>query len=197
MKPDFASILSTLRHENNLSQKKAADDLGISQALLSHYENGVREPKLEFVVKACDYYGVSTDYILGRTAERAFGGVSLHCRTEVDKRNVCAASLIISMLSEIGDEALANAAARYMSFTIYIVLCALRLKRPHYEPVFDAAMKMAEAAFVDRARHVTADPITAYKLSEEALLSKYPEQYSAMLETEDIVKKAVAQLKTE
>lgn len=36
-------------------------DLGISQALLSHYENGIREPGLAFVVKACDYYGVSAD----------------------------------------------------------------------------------------------------------------------------------------
>ena len=44
--------------------------LGISQALLSHYENGIREPGLLFVVKACDYYHVSADYLLGRTLSR-------------------------------------------------------------------------------------------------------------------------------
>jgi len=66
----FGVILSSLRKETRLSQRQAAFDLGISQALLSHYENGAREPKLEFVVKACDYYGVSADYILGRSAER-------------------------------------------------------------------------------------------------------------------------------
>ena len=66
MKTDFAEMLSSLRRERGISQKKAAKDLQISQALLSHYENGVREPKFEFVHKACLYYGVSADYILGR-----------------------------------------------------------------------------------------------------------------------------------
>ena len=66
MKSDFAAVLSDLRRERGISQKKAAYDLDVSQALLSHYENGVREPKFEFVDRACDYYGVSADYILGR-----------------------------------------------------------------------------------------------------------------------------------
>jgi len=70
MKPTFAKVLSRLRREAGYSQRLAATDLGISQALLSHYENGAREPKLEFVVKACDYYGVSADYILGRSDVR-------------------------------------------------------------------------------------------------------------------------------
>jgi transcriptional regulator with XRE-family HTH domain len=61
-------VLSQLRQEKDLSQRKVASDLGISQALLSHYENGLREPKLEFVVRVCDYYGVSADYMLGRTS---------------------------------------------------------------------------------------------------------------------------------
>lgn len=67
MERDFPEILSALRHEKNLSQRKAASDLQISQALLSHYENGAREPGLSFLRRACDYYGVSADYILGRS----------------------------------------------------------------------------------------------------------------------------------
>lgn len=67
---DFSRKLSLLRREKNLSQRKAAEDLGISQALLSHYENGAREPGLSFVVRACDYYHVSADYLLGRTLSR-------------------------------------------------------------------------------------------------------------------------------
>ena len=47
-------------------QRKVAADLGISQALLSHYENGAREPGLGFVCRACDYYNVTADYLLGR-----------------------------------------------------------------------------------------------------------------------------------
>ena len=63
----FSEAMSALRHERGLSQRKAAAELRISQALLSHYENGAREPGLDFVVRACDYYGVSADYLLGRT----------------------------------------------------------------------------------------------------------------------------------
>jgi transcriptional regulator with XRE-family HTH domain len=52
MKPKLAKILSSLRREAGNSQRQVAFDLGVSQALLSHYENGAREPKLEFVIKA-------------------------------------------------------------------------------------------------------------------------------------------------
>ena len=65
----FCVNLSRLRREKGVSQRKAASDLNISQALLSHYENGAREPGLAFVGRACDYYGVTADFLLGRTAE--------------------------------------------------------------------------------------------------------------------------------
>lgn len=67
MERSFASTLSSLRRGKGFSQRKAAADLNISQALLSHYENGAREPGIPFICRACDYYGVSADYILGRT----------------------------------------------------------------------------------------------------------------------------------
>lgn len=70
MNENFARVLSLLRQEKGVSQRKAAAQLGISQALLSHYENGIREPGLAFVAKACDYYHVSADYLLGRTPDR-------------------------------------------------------------------------------------------------------------------------------
>ena len=67
MEAKFSAVLHRLRLEKGLSQRAVAADLGISQALLSHYENGAREPGLAFVCRACDYYGVSADYLLGRT----------------------------------------------------------------------------------------------------------------------------------
>ena len=67
----FSRALSSLRRERGLSQRQAASELGISQALLSHYENGLREPRLEFVVQVCDYYGVTADYILGRSEKQS------------------------------------------------------------------------------------------------------------------------------
>ncbi|MDR2558694.1 MAG: helix-turn-helix domain-containing protein [Oscillospiraceae bacterium] len=67
MNNDFPRILSLLRSEKHLSQKQVAEDLGIAQALLSHYEKGKRECGLDFLVRAADYYNVSTDYLLGRS----------------------------------------------------------------------------------------------------------------------------------
>ncbi len=70
MNTAFPRILTLLRKERGTSQKQAAADLQISQALLSHYEKGIRECGLDFVVRAADYYNVSCDYLLGRTADK-------------------------------------------------------------------------------------------------------------------------------
>ena len=66
----FSKVLSQLRKERGISQKKAATDLGISQALLSHYEKGIRECGLDFVIKCSNYYGVTTDFLLGVSESR-------------------------------------------------------------------------------------------------------------------------------
>ena len=67
MNKDFCRIITLLRKEKKLNQKQVAADLGISQALLSHYEKGIRECGLETLVKIADYYDVSIDYLLDRT----------------------------------------------------------------------------------------------------------------------------------
>lgn len=71
MQRTFSTAISELRKARGLSQRAAAADLGISQALLSHYENGAREPGLAFVCRACRYYGVSADFMLGLADEPA------------------------------------------------------------------------------------------------------------------------------
>ena len=70
MAAKFAPILSQLRKERGISQKKAATELGISQALLSHYEKGIRECGLDFVIRCAEYYSVTTDYLLGVSESR-------------------------------------------------------------------------------------------------------------------------------
>jgi transcriptional regulator with XRE-family HTH domain len=67
---NYAERLRELRTEKGISQKDAARDLGVSQALLSHYEKGIREFGLDFLNRAADYYKVTTDYLLGRTDSR-------------------------------------------------------------------------------------------------------------------------------
>lgn len=70
MNANFPRILLLLRKEKEISQKHAAAQLGISQALLSHYEKGIRECGLDFLVRCADFYNVSCDYLLGRTPDR-------------------------------------------------------------------------------------------------------------------------------
>lgn len=65
MTEDFGRLITLLRKEKGISQKEAAAQLKVSQALLSHYEKGIRECGLNFVVRAARFYGVSTDYLLG------------------------------------------------------------------------------------------------------------------------------------
>lgn len=67
MSTSISTRLVSLRKEKNLSQKEAAENLGVSQALLSHYEKGIRECGLDFLCRASTFYDVSTDYLLGLT----------------------------------------------------------------------------------------------------------------------------------
>ncbi len=94
----FCEILAGLRRRKGVSQRRAAADLLISQALLSHYENGAREPGLPFVCRACDYYGVTADYLLGRSPDTGESMASpaemrelaQHMRELADKMERCA-----------------------------------------------------------------------------------------------------------
>lgn len=67
MNCQFPEIISSLRKAKGVSQKQAAAELGVKQALLSHYENGIRECGLDFLIKLSEYYEVSTDELLGLT----------------------------------------------------------------------------------------------------------------------------------
>ena len=83
---DYCERLCELRTEKGISQKEAARDLSVSQALLSHYERGIREFGLDFLNRAADYYGVTTDYLLGRSDSRSgLNSEYLEDRTEDGK----------------------------------------------------------------------------------------------------------------
>lgn len=88
MERSFPIILCELRKERGLSQKEAAAKLGISQALLSHYEKGIRECGQSFLVKVADFYGVTCDFLLGRTTSRNYrGGLDDLAETEMNDGN--------------------------------------------------------------------------------------------------------------
>ena len=58
-----------LREDNDLRQRQLAELLNVSQNTYSQYENGVIALTAEHLVKLADFYDVSVDYLLGRTAK--------------------------------------------------------------------------------------------------------------------------------
>ena len=62
--------LKELRRERKISQLKLAIDLNMNQNTISRYENKEREADYETLIKFADYFGVSLDYLLGRTENR-------------------------------------------------------------------------------------------------------------------------------
>ena len=59
--------LKELRKKKKISQLKLAIDLNMNQNTISRYETMEREADYETLVKFADYFGVTLDYLLGRT----------------------------------------------------------------------------------------------------------------------------------
>jgi len=57
-----------LREDKDLTQKVIAEYLLCDQSLYSKYERGERQLPLEYADMLADYYGVSVDYLIGRTS---------------------------------------------------------------------------------------------------------------------------------
>ena len=60
-------IIRDLREDHDLKQSDIAGVLGTSQQYYSKYEAGTYELPVRFLIKLADFYGVSADYLLGRT----------------------------------------------------------------------------------------------------------------------------------
>lgn len=62
--------LRLLRKRSKLNQKELATKLGIDQRTISHYELGDTNLPIDVLMKLADFFGVSTDYLLGRKKEK-------------------------------------------------------------------------------------------------------------------------------
>lgn len=139
MQADFPRVLTLLRKEKGISQKKAAAELEISQALLSHYEKGIRECGLDFLVRAADYYNVSCDYLLGRSPEKDGSIISVEDIPEpesVGKENALKGSMVpvlnkklisnslnilFDMLRKTNNKAMTAEVSSYLMLSVYKV----------------------------------------------------------------------------
>ena len=59
--------LRDFREDHDLKQKEIAQLLDIDQRVYSNYETGKQTLPVRYLLQLADYYGTSTDYILGRT----------------------------------------------------------------------------------------------------------------------------------
>ncbi|WP_125140715.1 helix-turn-helix domain-containing protein [Clostridium transplantifaecale] len=63
---EYVKIIKDLREDCDMTQQTVADYLGTSQTMYARYERGASELPIRHLLKLCDLYGVSADYILGR-----------------------------------------------------------------------------------------------------------------------------------
>lgn len=64
---EFSTRLTSLRKEKKLLQADVANKVGIARATYGAYEQGSRQPDFDTLEKLADFFGVSLDYLLGRT----------------------------------------------------------------------------------------------------------------------------------
>ena len=62
---NYAERMRNLRQDNDLSQKKVADMLGVAQTTYSQYELDKRPMPIDYLIALCKFYNVSADYMLG------------------------------------------------------------------------------------------------------------------------------------
>lgn len=64
----LGELLAELRQDKGMTQKELGKILCVSPGTISNYENGVHLPDAEKLVILADYFHVTTDFLLGRTA---------------------------------------------------------------------------------------------------------------------------------
>ncbi len=181
---DFPRILTLLRKEKGYSQKKVAADLGVSQALLSHYEKGIRECGLDFVARVSDYYGVSCDYLLGRTPQRNGAVIDLKDtaadagpagkpgkkgkstaadQLEYNRRIlVNSVNIVFAILKKINSESLSAEVTLYLSAAVYKIFRVLYSSNPKNPqgifsldfPLFGATLQSCIAMSEAKSRYI-------------------------------------------
>lgn len=210
MATDFSRSLALLRKERGLSQRSAASGLGVSQALLSHYETGAREPGLPFISRACDFYGVSADFLLGRTMVRDGSSVSpdelYDAQSDTQNRlgRVSAAAILgrkmvvnaVSILFDVagrsGSTVLTAELTNFFGGAVYKMfrhLYAVSGVGEHsffsapghaYGPASDAGMAQSEARILS-VLHQKNDPPRLPELSNDYLTAEYPQMIRSLL----------------
>ena len=82
---ELKDTLKYIREKNGLTKRELCEKTGISERAYLTYEFGEREPKISVIAKLADFYGVTTDYLLGREpAPDPFADLNLNKESEED-----------------------------------------------------------------------------------------------------------------
>ena len=169
---------------------------------MSHYENGIREPGLAFVVRACEYYHVSADFLLGRTLAREGGAlteddlVSMADQGSILRGSVLATlqsklisgavSVLFDLLGKLNDKAVVNEAAGLLGGAVYALFRRLHRAAGGNEAMFsapaelvgmglsDAEMKLAEARYAQALEALRRQGAQFPEVGGESLSRNYP-----------------------
>ena len=63
---NIGTMIFTLRKEKNITQEQLAAELGVTAAAVSKWENGYTLPDIMMLCALADYFGITTDELLGR-----------------------------------------------------------------------------------------------------------------------------------
>ena len=181
---EFSRIITLLRKEKGITQKQAAEQLGVSQALLSHYEKGIRECGLDFVVRVADFYGVSCDYLLGRSPDR--NGLTLTVEDipnpETAKDGVFHGSvlptfnkklisnslnILYNKLNSCPDKGLVSEISAYLMIAVYKMFRLLYNAGPKNASNLFGVRKSVYSGYSDAAMHVAEANVEAILSGED------------------------------
>lgn len=202
MNKEFGKTITHLRKKKGVSQKEASAELGVSQALLSHYEKGIRECGLSFLSRLADYYEVSVDYLLGRTTNPGLNeneqGEEIRTLDEINSRKtntycmlnrklqINTTAVVYSLLSDINNKKLTRSVSEYLSVAQYVIMRKLIENNPSDGEMFEldnadifsyckAQMSLSEARISD-----TLIGLETPRLGADVLSERFEDNYPSL-----------------
>ncbi len=100
----FAEKLKEIRRRDGITQLQAAKILGVSLGAVGNWESGKRTPDAEMLVQIADTFGVTVDYLLGRTEDGGSTPTETErCIEQLKKRPELVALVTLMQNADEGD----------------------------------------------------------------------------------------------
>ena len=208
----FGLRLKELRRHRNITQVEMAELLGCTDRHYQKIEYGyVNVPSLT-LIKLADFFGVTTDYLLGRTLTRdgtTIGTEELYDISD-EKDNsmrgsvlallskkllVNSVGMLFDLLGKTGSREAIRAASNYLSTALYKVYRHLYHANPENNPdFFSVSQRHFMAGLADADMHLSevelSDALAAHAkekgsfppMHNDALMESYPGLYQSLLQ---------------